>query len=78
MAVYDFVAAVLDTSPVLEMARGDIGTVSDIQARSATHWLTLVVPAVGDVLLGVNYGNQGTSLTGTLVTGGGGPTYFAF
>lgn len=77
MAVYDFVASVYDVSPVLEMARGNIGTVSDVQARSAVHWLTLVAPAVGDVALGVLYGNQGTSLTGTLVTGGG-PTYFAF
>lgn len=79
MAVYDFVANLANTSPVIEMSRGDIGTVQDVQARKRmVVELFLVVPIVSNVVLGTNYGQQGTELTGTFAGGGGGPTYFAY
>jgi len=78
MPVDDFLAAALDTSPVLEMARGNGGVVNDIQTLDkAIHEFFLVIPTVGQVTLGVNYGQQGTELVGT-ASGGGGPTYYAF
>lgn len=50
-------------------SRGNVGVISDSTINS--HTLELSVPVVGDVKLATVYGPQ-DSLTGTLVTGGGG------
>lgn len=78
MAVLDFVASPSDTSPVLEVNRGDIGNVLDVQAAQAVSKFFLIVPDQAFVLLDTKYGNQGVSLTGELVTSGGGPTYYSY
>jgi hypothetical protein len=80
MAVTDFVANVSETSAIIEMSRGNIGTVGDIQGRRRmVHEFLLVVPIVSNVTLGINYGQQGTELTGTATGGGGGgPTYYSY
>lgn len=56
-----------------EMSRGNIGTLSDaLSLRKAVQEEKLVVPVVGDVKSGVQYGVNGNQLTGTYVGGGGG------
>lgn len=57
------------------MARGDIGTVVDVDSERRVDKLFIDVPIVGEVQSGVDYGQQGTELTGTYVGGGGGNTY---
>jgi len=52
--------------------RGNVGVVADSCSSSVVHKLTLSTPAPADVLSGVLYGQQGSSLTGTLVGGSGG------
>lgn len=53
--------------------RGNVGSVVDAEFHKGMSYnLSLTVPTVDKVMLGTNYGQQGTSLTGTL-TGGGGP-----
>jgi len=78
MAVLDFVASPFETTPVFGANRGDIGSMLDIQAADGVQKYFLVVPLVDTVLLGTKYGNQGTSLTGTLAPGAGGPTYYSY
>ncbi len=73
MALTDIV---FDDNNSAAAARGNIGTLADILSRAGfSHRLSLVVPAIGDVKSGVQYGQQGNSLTGTYVGGGGGNTY---
>lgn len=53
-------------------ARGDIGTLVDILARDGmSNSLFLTVPLEAQVQIGVEYGQQGTELTGSYVGGGG-------
>jgi hypothetical protein len=78
MAVTDFLSSIRDTSQVIEMSRGNSGVVNDIQAKKIMmHEFLLIVPVITDVALGIQYGQQGTELTGTAVAGGG-PTYYAY
>jgi hypothetical protein len=54
--------------------RGDIGTVEDVVTSNGSDKMFLDVPTVGQVQSGVQYGQQGTELTGTY-TGSGATTY---
>ena len=70
MALTDIV---FDDNNSSAAARGDIGTLDDILARDGmSSRLLLAVPVVADVKSGVQYGQQGTELTGTYVASGGG------
>lgn len=60
-----------------EMARGDIGSVTDmLSPRRMIQEERLVVPAIADVKSGIQYGVNGDQLTGTYVGGGGGSSIF--
>lgn len=62
---------------VQEMARGDIGSVTDILAsKRMVQEESLVVPATTSVENGVQYGVNGNELTGSFVGEGGGGNIF--
>jgi hypothetical protein len=54
------------------MARGDSGTVTDVDARSFVDKLFIDLPAAAEVQSGVQFGQQGDEFTGSYVGGGGG------
>jgi hypothetical protein len=69
MALTDIVSEGGESSAA---ARGDIGTLTDILSRDGmSGYCFLTVPAIADVKSGVEYGQQGTELTGTYIGGGG-------
>lgn len=55
---------------MMEMARGNTGTVLDACAPSTCHELRLTIPASTDVKTGVQFGQQGTELVGSYVGSG--------
>lgn len=69
MALTDIV---FDDNNSAAAARGDIGSAVDSLSPQMSHRLLLAVPVIADVKIGVQYGQQGTELTGTYVGGGGG------
>jgi hypothetical protein len=60
---------------ISEINRGNIGLIADSATDTSTLYLT--IPAEADVESGIIYGRQDSN-TGTLVGGGGGPTYYAY
>lgn len=60
-----------------EMARGDIGSVTDMTACCRmVQEESLVVPVATDVKSGIQYGVNGDELTGSYVGEGGGGNIF--
>lgn len=72
MALYDIVSPPGYSPSGAAMARGNGGTIEDAVGARTIGVLTLSVPAAADVKSGVQYGHQGTELTGSYVGGGGG------
>ena len=54
------------------LTRGNSGTVVDVDSERRVDKLFIDVPVVGEVQSGVQYGQQGTELTGSYVGGGSG------
>lgn len=65
---------VVSPTGISNMARGNVGTVTDVVVPRGSDKIFIDTPVVGDVKSGVQYGQQGTELTGTY-TGSGATTY---
>lgn len=74
MAFYDIVSPPGHSPSGAYLSRGNGGTVVDAVGKRTVARHFLAVPAAADVKSGVQYGQQGTELTGSYVGGGGGTT----
>lgn len=75
MALEDVVSTAGYASVAGFANRGNIGTLEDQLGKPDVSYLYIDVPIAAEVQSGVQYGQQGTELTGSYVGGGGGSGY---